>query len=310
MPAGAVNTTVGANITLPCMYKTASTPDIIQWNFHNSGLQERGMYIWQQGKPFYIGQYKGRIQVANNTGNATLTIFKMQPSDTGVYTCSVYKFTDATGSEAEKSVKVSVLVPPSMPLCSFGSSHHPKVEIGHLITLACISEIGQPQPVYNWYKLIGDKPQPVTELYNHYSGRLVLGNLSQFEEGYYQCTAINSLGNSSCQIDLTTKHSEGGIIAGALIASILAAALICIIGWMLISREKRRRKEKPVAKEMQPMAAKGEYTAVSSQTNVPMAAVPPNKDPNETGEHDNPEEAQVVIMPGNEMQDMDNQLVS
>ncbi|XP_070808125.1 V-set and immunoglobulin domain-containing protein 1 [Pituophis catenifer annectens] len=311
MPESALNTTVGANITLPCMYNLATIPDMIQWNFFGGDLKTPSVYMWQHGVPYYFGQFKGRSRVANNTGNASLTIFNMQTSDTGTYRCSVYNFEDATASEGEKSVSVSVLVPPSKPLCSFDSSHHPNIEIGHLVTLACISETGLPKPAYKWYRLIGDKPQPVTELYNPYSGRLVLGNLSQFEEGYYQCTAINSLGNSSCQIDLTTKHSESGIIVGALIAAILAAALICIVGWILISREKKkRRKEKPIAKEMQPMAAKAEYAAVPSQASVPMAAVPPNKDPNETGEHASPGEAQVAILPENETQEMGHQPVS
>lgn len=38
------------------------------------------------------------------------------------------------------------------------------------------------------------------------TGVLVIGNLTNFEQGYYQCTAINSLGNSSCEIDLTSSR--------------------------------------------------------------------------------------------------------
>ncbi|KAK9393438.1 V-set and immunoglobulin domain-containing protein 1 [Crotalus adamanteus] len=227
----------------------------------------------------------------------------MQPSDTGVYRCSVYNFKDGTANEGEKSVLVSVLVPPSKPLCSFGSSHHSDVELGHLVTLACVSEAGLPKPAYKWYRLTGDKVQPVTETYNPSSGRLVLGNLTRFEEGYYQCTAINILGNSS--------YSEGGIIVGALIAAILAAALICVVGWILISREKKkRRKQKPDSKEMQPMPTKSEYAAVPSQASVPMAAVPPNQEANETGEHGSPEGAQIAILPENEMQEMGHQPIS
>ncbi|XP_039204667.1 V-set and immunoglobulin domain-containing protein 1 [Crotalus tigris] len=311
MPKNATNTTVGANITLPCLYNTATTPDMIQWNFYGNDLQTPGIYIWQSGKSYYLGQFKGRSQVANNTGNASLSIFNMQPSDTGVYRCSVYNFKDGTANEGEKSVLVSVLVPPSKPLCSFGSSHHSDVELGHLVTLACVSEAGLPKPAYKWYRLTGDKVQPVTETYNPSSGRLVLGNLTRFEEGYYQCTAINILGNSSCHVDLTTKHSEGGIIVGALIAAILAAALICVVGWILISREKKkRRKQKPDSKEMQPMPTKSEYAAVPSQASVPMAAVPPNQEANEMGEHGSPEGAQIAILPENEMQEMGHQPIS
>jgi len=310
IPESSVNTTVGGNITLPCTYKTASAPAMIQWNFYSAKHQKPGeIYLWELGKVYYFGQFKGRIRVANNMGNATLSIVNMQPSDTGVYGCMVFNPND-TNNEAEKSVSVSVLVPPSKPLCSFGSSHHPDVEIGHLITLYCISEIGLPIPTYKWYKLNGDKGKPVTELYDPYMGRLVLGNLTQFEEGYYQCIAANPLGNSSCLIDLTTKHSESGIIVGALIAAILAAALICVVGWILISREKEKRKQKPVLKEMQTMSTKAEYAAVPSQTSVPVAAVPPNKEPNETGEYSSPEEVQVATMPENETQEMGHQPVS
>ncbi|XP_063169836.1 V-set and immunoglobulin domain-containing protein 1 [Candoia aspera] len=297
IPEKSVNTTVGANITLPCTYQTASAPAMIQWSFYSAKYQQSSaIYLWQLGKAYYLGQFKGRIQVANNMGNATLSIANMQPSDTGVYRCLVFNPND-TNPEAEKSVSVSVLVPPSKPLCSFGSGHHPDVEIGHLITLFCISKLGLPLPTYKWYKLNGDEVKPVTELYDPYAGRLVLGNLTRFEEGHYQCTAANPLGNSSCHIDLTTKHSESGIIVGALIAAILAAALICVLGWILISKEKKKRKQKPVLKEMQTMSTKAEYATVPSQTSVPVAAVPPSQEPNEIGEHGGPEEAQVAIMP-------------
>lgn len=39
MPESAVNTTVGANITLPCMYNLATIPDMIQWNFYGGDLK-------------------------------------------------------------------------------------------------------------------------------------------------------------------------------------------------------------------------------------------------------------------------------
>ncbi|XP_025024285.1 V-set and immunoglobulin domain-containing protein 1-like isoform X1 [Python bivittatus] len=142
IPETSVNTTVGANITLPCTYKTASAPSMIQWNFYSAKYQQpsgpspclyrgekstshcgktvsvtdtRGrcswihkIYIWQLGKIYYSGQFKGRIQVATNMGNASLSIFNIQPSDTGVYGCMVFNPNDSI-SESEKSVTVSVL---------------------------------------------------------------------------------------------------------------------------------------------------------------------------------------------------------
>lgn len=67
------------------------------------------IYVWQSGKSYYLGQFKGRCQVTNNTGNANLSIFNMQASDSGVYRCSVYNLKDGAASEGEKSVLVSVL---------------------------------------------------------------------------------------------------------------------------------------------------------------------------------------------------------
>ncbi|KAH0630939.1 hypothetical protein JD844_004323 [Phrynosoma platyrhinos] len=207
----------------------------------------------RNGQLYTSAEYKNRIHVANSTGNASLTIFNMQPWETGVYTCEVL---GTPSAQVEKSFPVYVLNPET--------------------------------------------------------GLLVIGNLTKFEEGYYQCIAKNPLGNSTCQIDLTIKHSESGIIAAALIAAILAAALICVIVWVLTSKEKKKkRNEKAAISEMQTMAQKepltADYATVPSQENVPVAAVPPSKDSNETGEYVTPDEIEGAAVPENERQEMGHQ---
>ncbi|KAF7244781.1 V-set and immunoglobulin domain-containing protein 1 [Varanus komodoensis] len=198
------------------------------------------------------------------------------------------------------------LIPPSKPFCSFDHKHQP--ELGHLVILSCLSSTGLPNPTYQWQRVEGDKLKPLSDLYYPESGTLIIGNLTKFEEGYYQCTSSNSLGNSSCQIDLTTKHSESGIIIAALIASILAAALICVIVWVITSKEKKKkRKEKAAASEMQKMNQKeppnAVYAAVPSQESVPIAGAPPN----ETNEYATSGEVAAATTPENEMQEMEHQ---
>ncbi|XP_077778550.1 V-set and immunoglobulin domain-containing protein 1 isoform X2 [Podarcis muralis] len=348
MPQTAVNTTVGANVTLLCTYRTEMSVSglFIQWSFYNHNSKNRpilspchlidektidhcqmmvyltdarGRCSWLN-KIYYrqgsfsnsYGQFHGRIRAATGLGNASITILNMQASDSGIYTCEVFN-PENPNTQGEKTMSVSVLVPPSKPHCSFVQDK--EAEIGHAITLFCFSETGMPDPIYLWHRVSGDSAVQVTGNYIPQSGRLVIGNLTKFEEGYYRCTAINSLGNSTCHIDLTTKHSEGGIIVGALIAAILAAALIGVIVWVVATKEKeKKKKEKAAISEMQTVAHKEPlnvaYAAVPSQESAPVAAVPPSKESNETSEYSTPEEPEVAAMPENVTQEMEHQPVA
>ncbi|XP_053230134.1 V-set and immunoglobulin domain-containing protein 1 isoform X2 [Podarcis raffonei] len=315
MPQTAVNTTVGANVTLLCTYRTEMSISglFIQWSFYNHISKNRPIIYYRQGSiSNSYGRFHGRIRAATGLGNASITILNMQASDSGIYTCEVFN-PENPNTQGEKTMSVSVLVPPSKPHCSFVQDK--EAEIGHAITLFCFSETGMPEPMYLWHRVSGDSAVHVTGNYIPQSGRLVIGNLTKFEEGYYRCTAINSLGNSTCQIDLTTKHSEGGIIVGALIAAILAAALIGVIVWVVASKEKeKKKKEKAAISEMQTVAHKEPlnvaYAAVPSQESAPVAAVPPSKESNETSEYSTPEEAEVATMPENATQEMERQPVA
>ncbi|XP_034957836.1 V-set and immunoglobulin domain-containing protein 1 [Zootoca vivipara] len=315
MPETSVNTTVGANVTLHCTYRVELPASglYIQWSFYSHKLKKRPtIYYRQASTSDSYGQFKGRIQGSTGIGNASITISNMQASDSGIYICEVFN-PASQNPQGEKTVSVSVLVAPSKPHCGFVQNN--EAEIGHAITLFCFSETGMPDPIYIWHRVSGDSVVHVTGNYIPQSGRLVIGNLTKFEEGYYRCTAINSLGNSSCQIDLTTKHSEGGIIVGALIAAILAAALIGVIVWVVASKEKeKKKKEKAAISEMQTVTQKEPlnvaYAAVPSQESAPLAAVPPSKESIETSEYSTPEEVEVVAMPENATQEMGHQPIA
>ncbi|XP_010281205.1 PREDICTED: V-set and immunoglobulin domain-containing protein 1 [Phaethon lepturus] len=277
VPEKTVNVTTGGNATLLCTY-TSSGPlgnFFIQWSFYSAKeSQLHTIFYYSEGQSYSYGEFKNRITAATGPGNASITISNMQPSDTGSYTCEVFSPQGDAG-QSQKSVIVSVLVKPSQPFCKIEGTP----EKGHLIYLLCKCEEGLPHPTYHWYKVDENTLKPVTEHLNPSTGILYIGNLTTFETGYYRCVATNILGNSTCELDLTAKHS--GIVAGALVGAILAAAVICIIVWVL---NKKAKKKKSSSNEMQEMAQKpsnAAYVQVPNEENIPVTTVPSSNATNE-----------------------------
>ncbi|XP_061034463.1 V-set and immunoglobulin domain-containing protein 1 isoform X2 [Eubalaena glacialis] len=146
----------------------------------------------------------------------------------------------AIGQFKDRIVGSNAPVKPSKPFCSIQGIPEP----GYPISLTCLSVLGTPSPVYYWYKLEGRDIVPVKESFNPATGILFIGNLTNFVQGYYQCTAINNLGNSSCEIDLTSSHPEVGIIVGALVGTLVGAAIIFSVVCFARNKAKAKRKER------------------------------------------------------------------
>ncbi|XP_010178351.1 PREDICTED: V-set and immunoglobulin domain-containing protein 1-like, partial [Mesitornis unicolor] len=111
VPEKTVNVTTGGNATLLCTY-TSSAPlanFFIQWSFYSAKeSQLHTIYYYSGGQSYSYGEFKNRITAATGPGNASITIFNMQPSDTGSYTCEVFSPQGDAG-QSQKSVIVSVL---------------------------------------------------------------------------------------------------------------------------------------------------------------------------------------------------------
>ncbi|XP_075814282.1 V-set and immunoglobulin domain-containing protein 1 isoform X1 [Microtus pennsylvanicus] len=290
IPDSFLNVTVGSNVTLLCLYTTTVTSLdklTIQWSFfHNKdmepishgshpnteGMEEKAVsqclnmahardargrcswtsqiYYYEGGQASAIGQFKDRIIGSTNPENASITILQMQPADSGVYICDVNNPPDFVGKN-QGILAVTVLVKPSKPFCTIQG----RPEAGYPISLSCLSAVGTPSPAYYWYKIEGNTIVPVKESFDSATGVLVIGNLTNFKQGYYQCTAINSLGNSSCEIDLTSSHPEVGIIIGALIGALIGAAVIvCVVCFARnkVKSKQRKRNFNP-STELEPM---------------------------------------------------------
>ncbi|KAM8895686.1 V-set and immunoglobulin domain-containing protein 1 isoform 2-T2 [Lycaon pictus] len=263
IPNSIVNVTIGSDVTLVCTYtSTVASRDklSIQWSFfHKKDLPPTSIYYSEGGQAVAIGQFKDRIVGSSSPDNASITISHMQPADSGVYICDVNNPPDFVGKN-QGILKVNVLVKPSKPFCSIQGVP----ETGHPISLSCLSLLGTPSPVYYWYKLEGGDIIPVKENFNPATGTLVIGNLTSFEQGYYQCTAINNLGNSSCEIDLTSSHPEVGIIVGALVGTLVGAAIIvsvmCFARKKAKAKGKERKRNSKTTTELEPMTKVNQST--------------------------------------------------
>ncbi|KAL2304348.1 hypothetical protein Nmel_013094, partial [Mimus melanotis] len=250
------------------------------------------IYYYSGGHSYFYGAFKNRITASASPGNASITISNMQPSDTGSYTCEVFSPQGDSG-ESQKSVIVNVLVKPSKPFCKVEGTP----EQGHLIYLLCNCEEGLPRPTYRWYKVDENTLKPVTEQLNPNSGILYIGNLTTFETGYYRCIASNLLGNSTCELDLMAKHSDGGIVAGALIGAILAAVIICIIVWVLSKKAKNRKSPNNEMQEMVQKQSSADYVQVPNEENIPTTTAPSS---NATNEYPSIDETAAPATPEND----------
>ncbi|XP_056299716.1 V-set and immunoglobulin domain-containing protein 1-like [Pseudoliparis swirei] len=241
-PQKYVNVTIGGTALLQCIFKSTdetTTGLTTQWDFFShSSMTPQQVYYSQAGKDVIPSSYEGRVQPPYSPGttkNTSISIRNMQPSDAGVYTCQVHNFPDVDG-KSEVNINVNVLEKPSGPYCSV----HGDVESGHRVTLTCHSERGSPTPKYTWIRLDQTKTRrPVLGRATE-TGILEFRNISQFEFGEYQCNATNAVGFSNCIIELTPDVGDG-VIAGAVIGSLLGCVLIILVVWFIAHTLKKHK---------------------------------------------------------------------
>ncbi|KAG8008140.1 Junctional adhesion molecule A [Nibea albiflora] len=180
-------------------------------------------YVIFDGKA--TGPYSSRVTMYGSN----LRFSKVTRKDSGMYDCEV----SGNGQPGEARVKLTVLVPPSPPLCRVPSS----VTTGNKAVLTCHDNDGSPPPKYNWYKdgvLLPLEPSKIsgfknaTYRLNTDTGNLDFPRVNKMDSGQYYCEASNSAGPPQrCKVakmevrDLNT----GGIVAGVIVALLLLALL-------------------------------------------------------------------------------------
>ncbi|XP_041656617.1 F11 receptor, tandem duplicate 1 [Cheilinus undulatus] len=208
---------------LSCSYSADFGSDArVEWKFND--LKGSQVYVIYGGKP--TSSYSGRVTMyKSNLRFATVT-----RRDNGVYDCEV----SGNSQFVETRVKLTVLVPPSVPLCRVP----PSVTTGKSAILSCHDKDGSPPPKYRWYKdgvPLPTEPNKIsafknaTYKLNPDNGNLEFPRTIKTDSGHYVCESYNDAGPAQrCKggkmeiRDLNT----GGIVAGVIVALLLVGLLV------------------------------------------------------------------------------------
>ncbi|XP_046695323.1 junctional adhesion molecule A-like [Silurus meridionalis] len=210
---------------LKCDYSAdfGSSPRV-EWKFSNLKGSQSFIYFDNRITDNYKGQmiqYPGGLRIQNATR-----------ANTGDYACEV---SGSTGY-AEVSIKLTVLVPPSVPISQIPTS----ATTGRNVLLTCFDKDGSPPSTYKWYKNgtpLPDDPSKfpafknLTYKLNALNGNLEFPSVSKADSGSYYCEASNGQGvaqrGQTVSMDVRDLNA-GGIAAGVIIA--LLAIVLLIFG--------------------------------------------------------------------------------
>ncbi|XP_042355873.1 junctional adhesion molecule A-like [Plectropomus leopardus] len=215
-----VKENIGADLT--CSHSADFGSEArVEWKV----MDQRGSqkYVIFKGKP--TSSYGNRVTMYGDN----LRFSKVTRQDNGVYNCEV----SGNGQFGEVAVKLTVLVPPSKPLCRIPTS----VTTGKPALLSCHDSDGSPAPKYRWYKdntLLPPEPSKIagfknfTYKLNQDNGNLEFPAASKMDTAQYYCEAYNDAGPpQSCKaVKMEVRDlNTGGIVAGVIVALLLLALL-------------------------------------------------------------------------------------
>ncbi|XP_002708785.2 V-set and immunoglobulin domain-containing protein 2 [Oryctolagus cuniculus] len=275
VPAEPLSAPVGHTAELTCSYSTSVGDNFaLEWSFVQPGKpisESHPILYFTSGHLYPTGSKAERASLLQNPptgGVATLKLTKVRASDTGTYLCQVNNppdfYTNGLGL-----INLTVLVPPSRPLCSQSG----RTSVGGSAALKCTSSEGAPKPVYNWVHLgSSPTPPPGSAVQDEVSGQLILTNLSMSSSGTYRCVATNQMGSASCELTLTVTDSSSGRVAGTLIGVLLGILLLSVAVFCLLRFQKERRKKPKETYGGNDLRVDAVAPGISEQTSLPADA--------------------------------------
>ncbi|XP_055003767.1 immunoglobulin superfamily member 11 [Boleophthalmus pectinirostris] len=247
----------GQAAVLPCSFTTSAALNNLNiiWMVIplSNANQPEQVIIYQNGQVFPVStQLKGRVgfSVVMPSTSASIIINNTQLSDTGTYQCLVNNFPDGGGRNIGV-VGLTVLVPPSVPACRIQGT----LDVGSDITLFCSSEEAIPTPSYSWEKVDALPKLPHNAMQDQMQGTVTLRNISTSTSGLYQCTSSNTIGKSTCLLDvqvLAPQPQSVGLIAGTIATGVLAViicALLVVVS-LFYWRNKNKYDEEEIPNEI------------------------------------------------------------
>ncbi|XP_078088119.1 immunoglobulin superfamily member 11 [Mustelus asterias] len=284
MSSKSVQVARGQTAELPCTFNTNAALNQLNiiWTVTPlSNVNQPEQVILYQGGQVISGatQFNSRVGFVTTMPSTSASIFinNTQRSDTGTYQCLVNNLPDR-GERNIGILGLSVLVPPTIPLCGLQGV----VDTGNDVTLTCSSKEAIPTAMYSWEKLDSITKLPPMSVHDQTPGTLILRNISTATNGLYQCTASNTIGSSTCAIDLQViapQLQNVGIIIGAVVTGILAL-LLCIFSIIVILfywKSKNKYEEEEIPNEIReddipPSSSTKGFHPASSSENVTLTS--------------------------------------
>ncbi|XP_061449118.1 CXADR-like membrane protein isoform X2 [Rhineura floridana] len=236
-----------ANVTLPChhrLYLPEPTSLDIEWLLKDSEADPK-VVITYSGGNIYTGtneEQKGRVSFASNylSGDASLEISFLQPSDAGQYTCKVKN----AGQYEWTHITLKVLEKPSKPKCW----QEGEMSEGREISLHCNTVSGTKPIMYIWQRIdedgkVGSLP-PIAHINFSNPAQILMKNLTTMATGLYQCTASNEAGQNSCDVKVTVQF------AGAACGVMGGPSLVFLAVWLTIKRKEKKKYEEETPNEI------------------------------------------------------------
>ncbi|XP_068456640.1 F11 receptor, tandem duplicate 1 [Clinocottus analis] len=209
---------------LTCTYSADFGADArVEWKFKNlQGSQTYVIYDHKTTTP-----YANRVTLYDSS----LRFSKVTREDNGVYDCEV---SGSKGQFGEVRVTMTVLVPPSAPMCRVPTS----VTTGRTAMLTCHDGDGSPPSKYKWFKdgtLLPSDPSQIaafknaTYRLNPDNGNLEFPKVTKMDSGQYTCEAFNDAGapmrSKAMKMEVRDLNT-GGIVAGVIVALLFVALLV------------------------------------------------------------------------------------
>uniref|UniRef100_A0A8D2LGP5 CXADR like membrane protein n=1 Tax=Varanus komodoensis TaxID=61221 RepID=A0A8D2LGP5_VARKO len=236
-----------ANVTLPChhrLYLLEPASLDIEWLLKNSEAEPKVVITYAGGIIYdnMIEEQKGRVSFASTyqTGDASLEISLLQPSDAGQYTCKVKN----AGQYEWRHITLIVLEKPSKPKCW----KEGEMSEGRELTLQCNSISGTTPIMYLWQRIdekgkTGSLP-PTTHINFSNPAQIFIKNLTRMATGLYQCTASNEAGQESCVVEVTVQYAQNlGVVAGAACGVLGGLKLVFLAVWLMLKRKEKKKYE-------------------------------------------------------------------
>ncbi|XP_043927296.1 junctional adhesion molecule B isoform X2 [Protopterus annectens] len=191
---------------------------------------------------YYEGQLLQRYFSRAKMDGASIRLRNVTRKDTAEYRCEVSAGMDSKVL-GETTVKLTVLVPPAVPMCEIPSS----VLTGTVVELTCKENEGTPLSEYHWYKdgiLLPHKAsndprfKNVSFTVNKQTGTLQFNPAYSEDTGKYSCSAENKVGKSQ---QCTAKYMQVGYLhVGGIVISVVVVAMVIAVCGLGVCYAQRR----------------------------------------------------------------------